>query len=69
MIKIELLNNGLYDSTFIFENNQLITEDAPIGSRGDKTKIYYIKKYANNKGFKKSFYDYCMTLKNKVVKY
>ena len=55
MIKIELLNNGLYDSTFIFENNQLITEDAPIGSRGDKTKIYYIKKYANNKGFKKSF--------------
>ena len=59
---------GIVDGIFGFdENKNLIVECAPIDSRADRVKIYFLKKYATRKGIKKSFFDYCMTLKNKRV--
>ena len=68
MISIEILNNGMYDGHFLFDNEKRCVIDASKqGDRTEKVVKNYHKKYVSKNGIKKSFFDYCMTLKNKRV--
>lgn len=69
MIRIEILDNGIYDGYFLFDNvtKECIIDGSKKGGKSEKIIKNYQKKYVSKNGIKKSFFDYCMSLKNKRV--
>ena len=69
MISIEILDNGIYDGHFLFdsETKKCVIDASKQGGKSERVIKNYQKKYVSKNGVKKSFFDYCMTLKNKRV--